>query len=497
MSVAMLPGTTDSVASIIDITERVQAEEALRQNEERFRHLAEFLPESVFETDLYARLTYANMVSLERFGISLRDLNADTFVVDMIAPQDRDRAARNMVKLLKGEKLGLNEYQAIRKDGTTFPALIHTTVIIRNGQPAGLRGFLVDITERKRAEQALYDSEKRWQFALEGSGDGVWDWDLQTNKVYYSHQWKAMLGYDDNEIGTNLAEWVNRVHPDDLERAQTDINRHLEGETPVYINEHRLMCKDGQYKWVLDRGKVINRTDDGKPVRIIGTYTDITEIRRTSEALMHAIEEKESLLRELQHRIKNSLTMITSLIAIESNRPENAGSLKILDLLRGRIDSLANLYSILFKSGQTTSVNLGDYISAIIKSLTDTYVLEGSGISIKQSCVPLRTNTKNATAWGLIINELLTNALKYSFPQGGGGIIRISLTETDEMIDLRITDNGPGPGAGFDIGQSNGFGLLMVGMLTKQLRGTFAFEQGRDNAFIVRVPKTKGAAASS
>ncbi len=117
----------------------------------------------------------------------------------------------------------------------------------------------------------MRESERRWQFALEGAGDGVWDWNAQTNNVFFSRQWKAMLGYGDDEIGDSLDEWDKRVHPDDRDRCYEDLEKHFRGETSEYRNEHRLLCKDGTYKWILDRGKVVERTEDEKPLRVIGT----------------------------------------------------------------------------------------------------------------------------------------------------------------------------------------------------------------------------------
>jgi diguanylate cyclase (GGDEF)-like protein/PAS domain S-box-containing protein len=142
-----------------------------------------------------------------------------------------------------------------------------------------------DISERKRAMQALRDSEQRWQFALEGARDGVWDWNLVTNEVYFSRQWKAMLGHEEHEIPHALAEWDKRVHPDDKARAYADIEKHLKGETPYYQNEHRLRCKDGTYKWILDRGMIVARDPDGKPTRLIGTHTDITGRKQAEETI--------------------------------------------------------------------------------------------------------------------------------------------------------------------------------------------------------------------
>jgi len=142
-----------------------------------------------------------------------------------------------------------------------------------------------DVTERRQVAQALHESDARWQFALEGAGDGVWDWNAQTNRVFFSCQWKQMLGYSDEEIGDSLDEWQSRVHPDDLENTLAEVNLHLSGQSPVYISEHRVLCKDGTYKWILDRGKVIEWTKDGKPLRVIGTHKDIDHHKQMEETL--------------------------------------------------------------------------------------------------------------------------------------------------------------------------------------------------------------------
>ncbi|MFP4529507.1 MAG: PAS domain S-box protein, partial [Candidatus Kapaibacterium sp.] len=134
-----------------------------------------------------------------------------------------------------------------------------------------------EIRGRKLYENKLIESENRWKFALEGSGDGVWDWNIQTSEVFFSRQWKNMLGFRENEIENSLDEWEKRVHPDDLSRVMADITAHMEGRNDYYVNEHRVLCKDGSYKWILDRGRVFERDDAGNPLRMIGTHSDITD----------------------------------------------------------------------------------------------------------------------------------------------------------------------------------------------------------------------------
>lgn len=163
-----------------------------------------------------------------------------------------------------------------------------------------------EIKERKRTEDALRESELRWQFAIEGSGDGLWDWNVQTNKVFYSPRWKTMLGYELDEIGDSLDEWDKRVHPADYEQVYTAINRHFEGQTEIYASEHRVLCKDGSYKWVLDRGKVITRDAQGKPLRVIGTHTDISARKVTEEAL----RESEARFRSLFEQTHDAVFLL-------------------------------------------------------------------------------------------------------------------------------------------------------------------------------------------
>ena len=153
-----------------------------------------------------------------------------------------------------------------------------------------------DITPRKLAEHALRESQQRWQFAIEASGDGIWDADLKSQRTIYSPRWKAMLGYAEHEIGDGANEWASRVHPDDHERVMADNQACLDGKVSAFSSEFRMRCKDGRWKWVLDRGIVVARDTLGKPLRMTGMHSDISA-RKDAEA---ARTELEAQLRESQ-----------------------------------------------------------------------------------------------------------------------------------------------------------------------------------------------------
>lgn len=167
--------------------------------------------------------------------------------------------------------------------------------------------FLLNMTELisnmvfQKAEQlelieALKESEERWHFALESNGDGVWDWNALTNKVFFSKRWKEMLGYQEDEIANDFSEWDKLLHPDEKEKNYITLNKHLKGETEMFMLEHRIKCKDGSYKWILSRGKVISRTKENKPIRIIGTHIDLTLRKQAEGALILEKEFSEKII---------------------------------------------------------------------------------------------------------------------------------------------------------------------------------------------------------
>ncbi len=151
-------------------------------------------------------------------------------------------------------------------------------------------------SDRKQIEESLRESNERWHLAVQGNNDGIWDWNVKTNEVFFSVRWKEMLGYKDSEIANHLDEWAKRVHPDDLGWVTQAVQEHFAKKTPYYSTEHRVLCKDGTYKWILDRGQAL-WDETGNVVRMAGSHTDISdrkqaevEIRELNAALANAVE---------------------------------------------------------------------------------------------------------------------------------------------------------------------------------------------------------------
>ena len=199
---------------------------------------------------------------------------------------------------LDGEVTRCEDDRFIRADGSTLWLRweCHPCKVV-DGRVETVAIFAEDVTQFKRDQDNLRTAEERWRYAIDSSELGLWDWHVPSGTVFFSNQWKAMLGYEPEDVGNGLSEWESRVHPDDMADVLADVQRMLDGKVAYYSNEHRVRCKNGDYKWILDRGKVIDRDDAGNPVRVIGTHTDLTAMRERaaeqqlqSSLFMHSLE---------------------------------------------------------------------------------------------------------------------------------------------------------------------------------------------------------------
>ncbi|MCF8348317.1 MAG: PAS domain S-box protein [Bacteroidales bacterium] len=248
----------------------------LLQMHNLMRYIIEHANGAVAVHDKNLNYIYVSKQYLEQYGIQDHDiLGKHHYDIFPDLPQKWRDVHQ---KTLKGEISSKDNDPYIKADGSTeWTKWECRPWFEEDGSIGGIIVYTEVITDRVKTNQVLKASEERWKFALEGAGDGIWDWNLETNEIYFSDQWKTMLGYAPHEIENTYDEWQKRLHPDDQKKTLQEVNRCLAGETSVYLNEHRLLCKDKTYRWILDRGKVIRRDEEGKPLRFIGSHTDITE----------------------------------------------------------------------------------------------------------------------------------------------------------------------------------------------------------------------------
>lgn len=269
-----------------EILERERVEAALVTSEQKYRTLVEGMSEGLIQADRNDVIQFVNDRFCEMLGYSREEVLAQTFT-DLMTWLAGPQAAtdRNLFRL-QGN-VDVMEVRLRKKSGETVWVRMSATPMLDSaGKETGSIGIITDVTVRKMAEEALRESEERYALAARGANDGLWDWNLKTNDVYYSPRWKMMLGWDERDIMASPDEWLRRVHPEDHDRVKTGIATHLEGITPHFESEHRMQHRDGSQRWMLTRGLAV-RDDSGKPYRLAGSQTDITERKVAEEQLLH------------------------------------------------------------------------------------------------------------------------------------------------------------------------------------------------------------------
>ncbi|MBI1891200.1 MAG: PAS domain-containing protein [Burkholderiales bacterium] len=312
--------------------------------------------------------------------------------------------------------------------------------------------------------EACRQNEQRWKFALEGTGDGVWDWNVQSGAVMYSKRWKEILGFAEDEIGNHLQTWESLMHTDDEACAKSDLQAYFDGKADSYINKHRLRCKDGNYKWLLHRGMATERDPQGRPLRIIGTSSDITAARQSEEArLARMAQQRDILVREVHHRIKNNLQGVAGLL-----RQHAAKETQLSDIINQAVTQVQAVGIVHGLQGQAlyNEVVLCEMVPAIAR-MAET-LLKPSPLFDIRIDVPqrIRVAEHETVPIALVLNELIVNAVKHA-PHETPPHIGIAVCWDHEQMLARIRivnvgtlppefdfNSGKGCGTGLDLARS-------------------------------------------
>lgn len=324
-----------------------------------------------------------------------------------------------------------------------------------------LERIKVSSAERDNALKVLGISEERLKFALEGSNDGLWDWDLTTNQVYFSPRWKSMLGYEVDEIKGDFKEWEKLVHPDDVERVEKIIYEHIEGKSENYKSEFRMKTKNGNWLWILDRGKVVQHDKNGKPLRMVGTHTDITERKKIEEELLHAKDKaeksdkfKSEFLAQMSHEIRSPINVILNFVSLLkdelSNKldPELANSFDYIDnggrrIIR-TIDMILNMSEIqtgIFELNPSPHHLTEDIMRNLILEYKTQAKMKGLELNLNSSIVKNQLVNIDEYSVSQIFSNLIDNAIKYTHK----GCINVNIYSDDnKFICAEVEDTGIG-----------------------------------------------------
>ena len=392
------------------------------------------------------------------YGFDPEELAIDgKAALNLVAKEDADLMRAAVIKSLKDLTPWEQDYRLI------LPSKEH--IWLRgNARPQRLEngstqwnGYIYNITEIKRVELELAKSKERYEFALEGSEIGVWDWDIKANKVFYSDKSLKIIGKTREEVDAHENTWNDLVHPDDRKKYYEDINNHFKNLTPYYSNHHRVLTDNGSYKWVQDLGKTVEWDENGDPLRVTGTHTDITKMKQSEEILM----KKNALVENHNDRLKNFALIVSH------NLRTHSGNLK--DILRmideaetqeekmelasylhtiseGLSGTISNLDEVVLSQSR-----LGDSLKLISLRDSVNQILFNLKLNIDEKKVIVQNNIPddillkyNSAYLESILHNLISNAIKYNHPDRVLEItINVELVFTNDLI-LSVIDNGIG-----------------------------------------------------
>jgi PAS domain S-box-containing protein len=387
---------------------------------------------------------------------------------DLLGRSVEDSVMKTLRKGYAAGKATTIEYPYASAEGERwFVATLNPMPAGRSGLPR-LSISSLDITDRKRAEAALAESEAKFRTIANAMPQMVWSTLPDGYHDYFNDRWYEFTGVP---YGSTDGEgWNDMFHPEDQERAWTAWRRSLSSGEPYEV-EYRLRHHSGEYRWVLGRALPI-RSDDDAIVRWMGTCTDIHDNKLAEGALAEALEVKDVLLHEVNHRVKNSLQLVTSLLMLQASQTKEPELKRSLMEARARIGVVAAVHQRLYSTSQHDRVEFAEYLRELA---AETIGALGTDERIRlvfaadsEVVLPL---TK-AVPLALVVSELLTNSVKYAFPNEATGTIRVELYSEDDAVRVLIADDGCGLPDGFNSARSMGIGMRIVTALTRQIRAS-------------------------
>jgi PAS domain S-box-containing protein len=484
-----------------DITERKIMEKALQESEKRFRELSELLPEIIFETDDKGGLKFVNHEAYIQFGYSKEEFDRGLNAFQMLVPEDRKRAKENMDRVLGGEKIGSNEYTALRKDGTTFPILINSNPIIRGDRVVGLRGIMVDITERKRTEEKLKESEKRFRAIIDSAQNPMILVGEKGEIAYWNAAAEKTFGHTKKEaIGKELHKFLapERFYGD-YRRGFGKFTKTGEGAAVGKTLELTAIKKDGteiSIELSLSSLKL-----EGKWYAI-GIVRDITERKEAEKKLdrimneLVTINEKLGVIGRLtRHDARNKLSVIANNVFLAKQKlPTNHNSLKYLGDVESAVDQMEKIFSF-SRNYEMLGVEELSYMD-VGKSVEEAAILLSglAEIELVNECKGLTVMADS------LLRQMFYNLIDDTLKHGENvSQIRVYHEEGENQLKLVYEDDGVGiPENEKELifregyGKGTGYGLYLIKKICETYDWTIkeTGKQGKGAQFTIAIPKT-------
>ncbi|MCE5249054.1 PAS domain S-box protein [bacterium] len=457
--------TIGYLRTMTDITERKQMEEALKESENRFSVFMDHTPELVFMKDQDNKLIYVNKTMRDMY----KNMGLIQISLQALFPETEYLFVNNDKNVLNGGPLEIIETV---HDKNLVPRTfrVFKFPIIREGKHTLLGGIAEDITEKIKVQDALRKSEEKFRALVEHSSDIIVRFDEKYRYLYVNPAMAKISGIDPEMcIGKTSREigfpadisifWEKKIK--DVFKKKHPVNEQYELETAqgTIVYDWRLVPESGT---------------GGKIESVLSTSRDITERKKAEEQIKKSLEEKEVLLKEIHHRVKNNMQVISSLLTLQSERIKNKRYLTMIHESINRIQTMALIHTMLYQSETLTHINFNDYIGKMILNIISLYSSTCSRVEVRREIHDIYFSIDKAIPCGLIINELVSNSFKHAFPHNKRGTITIEMKDTgDSGIMLKIIDDGIGISPEIDWRKTDSLGLKIVSLLVeRQLFGS-------------------------
>ncbi len=470
---------------VIDITERKLAEVELRQYEHIVASTSSNLSfvdtNYVYQAVNEAYLTVHGKTRSEIIGHTVADLlGEDVFEQKVKASFDR---------CLAGETQNYQAWFDFKEIGRRYMDVSYFPYRDEEDSISGIVVSSRDITALHETQAELVDQKQRLDYILQGTNVGTWEWNVQTGETRFNARWAEIIGYTLEELSPiSIETWMKFAHPDDLPESNRLLQECFSGKTKHYHFETRMRHKNGTWVWVLDRGKVTTRTQDGKPEWMYGTHQDITERKHTEGQVRESLKEKEVLLREIHHRVKNNLQVIVSLLRMHARQSDNEQVQRVFGDCQNRVNAMSLIHEALYRSEDLARIDTEPYLEKLCRNLRQAHGASDKGIALTVGNNDLPLGMDQGVAVGMIVCELVSNTFKHAFPEEKPGSVRVSLSSVGEDdVELIVQDDGVGLPPDVDISNTPSLGLHLVSITaTHELGGTIDVERNGGTRFIIR-----------
>lgn len=414
-----------------------------------------------------------NPASLDMFGLSKLDRTEymNMFNNPYFTEEDKQKLeAEGRVKfqsIIDFDSDGEDDYYNPDKYGK-----IYTTWIITALEESGYLVTIQDISDEKKLEKDLERSRDFYLTLFEEFPALIWRAGVDAKCNYFNKRWLQFTGRTmEQELGDG---WAEGVHPDDFDHCFEVYSTAFEAREPFEM-EYRLLHNTGEYKWILDMAMPFYGLDENFS-GYIGSCYDITKQKELVKQIEKSLEEKELLLKEIHHRVKNNLMIISSLLNLQSRYIEDKKYKDIFRESQNRAKSMALIHERLYRSADLKKIDFGDYIRTLANDLFHTYISDPSSIQMVMDIEEVRLDINTAIPLGLIVNELISNSMKHAFPDSMKGKINIDFHLEDDEFILTVRDNGVGFPKDLDYKNTESLGLQIINSLTDQIGGTLEFD---------------------